>query len=79
MLKHADATAAHVRIQRSNGTLRLRVTDDGTGFDPDTIQLTGLAGLTDRFTALAGTVTVSTTAGTGTVLEGRIPIESSSL
>ncbi len=74
VLKHADATRVRVEMARSNGDLELRVSDDGQGFEPGATQLNGLAGLTDRFAALAGTVSV-TVDNRGTTLEGRIPIE----
>jgi signal transduction histidine kinase len=77
VLKHAGATEAQVALRRSNGDPELRVADNGEGCDPDRIQWNGLTGLTDRFKALAGSVTVSATSGRGTVLEGRIPIEGS--
>ena len=75
VLKHADATEAEVRIQRANGHLVLRVSDNGVGFDPSRVNGHGLTGLTDRFTALAGSVMVDTAPGRGTTLEGRIPVE----
>jgi signal transduction histidine kinase len=74
VLKHADATRVHVEMARSNGDLEMRVSDDGQGFEPGATTLNGLAGLTDRFAALAGTVSV-TANNRGTTLEGRIPIE----
>jgi signal transduction histidine kinase len=75
VLKHAEASAARVELRRSNGDLELTVTDNGEGFDPRAIRWNGLAGLTDRFTALAGNVTLDAGSGRGTVLQGRIPIE----
>ena len=75
VLKHAEASAARVELRRSNGNLELTVTDNGEGFDPQAIRWNGLAGLTDRFTALAGNVTVEAGSDRGTVLQGRIPIE----
>jgi signal transduction histidine kinase len=74
VLKHAAATRVRVELARSNGDLELRVSDDGRGFEPGATSLNGLAGLTDRFAALAGTVSV-TADNRGTTLEGRIPIE----
>ena len=74
VLKHADASRVRVEMARSNGDLELRVSDDGRGFEPSATALNGLAGLTDRFAALAGSVSV-TADDRGTTLEGRIPIE----
>ncbi len=77
VLKHAEATEARVELTQTNGDLELSVIDNGSGFDPEAINWNGLAGLTDRFTALAGQVSLDAASGRGTVLEGRIPIESS--
>lgn len=77
VLKHAEATEARVELRRANGDLELSVMDNGGGFDPDGIHWNGLTGLTDRFAALAGNVTLDTGSGRGTVLQGRIPIEGS--
>lgn len=79
ILKHASATRARVAIHRRNGELSLSVGDDGVGFDPTTIRQTGLAGLSDRFAALAGSVAIETRPGGGTVLTARLPIETSHL
>ena len=75
VLKHSDASEAKVRIQRSNGDLILRVSDNGAGFDPGLVDSRGLTGLADRFTALAGSVSVEATPGRGTMLVGQIPVE----
>jgi signal transduction histidine kinase len=75
VLKHAEATEARVELRRSNGDLELSVIDNGDGFDPQAIRWNGLTGLTDRFTALAGNVTLDTGSGRGAILQGRIPIE----
>ena len=76
VLKHAEATEARVELHRSNGDLELSVIDNGDGFDPVAVRWNGLSGLTDRFTALAGNVTLEAGSSRGTVLQGRIPIES---
>ena len=75
ILKHASASAARVDIHRRNGELELVVGDNGVGFDPAAIRQNGLAGLSDRFTALAGSVALDTRPGGGTVLTARLPVE----
>lgn len=75
VLKHADATEARVDLRRINGHLEMQVTDDGRGFDPNTTQRNGLAGLADRFSALSGSVSIDAAQGRGTVIEGRIPVD----
>jgi signal transduction histidine kinase len=76
VLKHSGATSATVEIRRANGHLELRVTDNGCGFDPQTIRRNGLAGISDRFTALSGSVSLDAARGRGTIIAGRIPVES---
>jgi len=51
VLKHAGASRATVKIAADNGTLMIRVTDDGGGFDPSTAVRSGLRGLQDRVDA----------------------------
>jgi len=51
------------------------VEDDGTGFDPtSTMYGTGLQGMADRLEALGGDLAVRSSPGTGTLVEGRIPV-----
>jgi signal transduction histidine kinase len=75
ILKHASASQAQVVIRQSSGELELAVGDNGVGFDPETIRQNGLAGLSDRFTALAGSVGIDARPGDGTVLTARLPVE----
>jgi signal transduction histidine kinase len=72
--KYSGATKAEVRLEHTNGELRLDVTDDGSGFD--TVEMTygtGLQGMADRLDAIGGTLSVASTPGEGTTIEGRIP------
>lgn len=75
VLKHSHATEVCIGIHLVNSQIELTVADNGTGFDPAATPKTGIAGLTDRFQALNGTVTLVAASGRGTVLSGRIPIE----
>lgn len=77
ILKHASASVARVDIHRRGGDLELAVGDNGVGFDPAAIRQNGLAGLSDRFTALSGSVAFDTRPGGGTVLKARLPVEAS--
>jgi signal transduction histidine kinase len=73
-VKHGrDATAVTISVWQ-NDELNFEVRDDGVGFDlPSTPYGTGLSNLTDRLSAVGGTVTIQTSPGHGTVLLGRIP------
>ncbi len=79
ILKHAGASRARVGIHQTNGTLELIVGDNGSGFDPTSTRHDGLAGLSDRFAALSGSVSVEASPGEGTVLRARLPVEEAGL
>ena len=73
--KHANASHANVAVWEADGTLRLRVSDDGVGgaqLDEGT-GLTGLRGLADRVDALGGRLRVESPPGRGTVVHVEIP------
>jgi PAS domain S-box-containing protein len=75
--KHARAQRAKVCIERVNNGLRLRVEDDGAGFDtrahrkPNSL---GLAGLRERAQLLKGSVVVHSQPGQGTTIDAFIPV-----
>jgi signal transduction histidine kinase len=69
-VKHASATHIGVDLSAENGTLTVRVTDDGVGHaDPGG---RGLRGLADRTEAAGGRLTVESTDGR-TTLTGELP------
>jgi signal transduction histidine kinase len=71
-VKHAEARRLDVRVVRSNGVVRVRISDDGRG--GTTLRAgSGLAGLNDRVAALGGSLTVASPAGRGTVVEAVLP------
>ena len=77
--KYAGATRATIRLANSDGTLRFAVHDDGVGFDPDATGYgTGLQGMADRLAALGGDLHVTSSPGSGTTIEGRLPVETRS-
>jgi signal transduction histidine kinase len=73
--KYARATQATVHLHREDGLIAFEVTDDGIGFDPRAKAYgTGMQGMADRLAALGGELKVTSAPGTGTVVEGRVPI-----
>lgn len=75
--KHAQATRATVRLERSNGRLRIAITDDGRGLGairPAAATSGGLANIRDRVAALRGTVRVTTALPTGTTVLAELPV-----
>ena len=74
VLKHAEASRAEVELTGNGEHLRLRVRDDGNGFDAAVVEGGGLEGLRDRVMALGGTVTVTSRVGGGSEITADIPV-----
>ncbi|TVP63032.1 MAG: hypothetical protein EA340_15025 [Nitriliruptor sp.] len=73
---HASARRVEVTLQRSGDELRFAVEDDGDGFDrARAAGGRGLVNLDDRIGGLGGTLTVSSTPGRGTRVEGVVPVQ----
>ncbi len=73
--RHAQASRVDVSVEVGSD-LTLRVADDGTGIPPGA-RRSGLTNLADRAERLGGTLRTGPadeTAGTGTVLEWRVPL-----
>ena len=75
-LKHAHATAVHVRAVVRGETLELEVRDDGVG-GADPAGGTGLVGLTDRVAVGGGTIAITSPPGGGTTLAVTLPMHAS--
>ncbi len=73
----ASATRILVSLNWGNHELRLRVTDDGAGFDscaPSGFRGLGLHAMHERALALGGVLTISSAPGQGTTVELSIPL-----
>jgi signal transduction histidine kinase len=70
-LKHSGATTIDVHLAGAGPWLTLRVSDDGTGFDPNGPASGGLGLLTmrERVELAGGTLTVNAAPGRGTAIE----------
>jgi signal transduction histidine kinase len=74
-LRHASATNIRITARERDGTLHMRIDDDGTG--GATLTPTGgLTGLADRVAAMGGDLRVDSRAGAGTTIEARLPCAS---
>ena len=77
--RHARARSARVELSVSGGdgaapTLRVRVSDDGVGFDPGTRSSgIGLRGMRERAQSLGGSWTLASTPGQGACIAAEIP------
>jgi signal transduction histidine kinase len=74
--KYAGASRAAVRLAEGDGDLAFEVEDDGAGFDTSTRTYgTGLQGMADRLAAQGGELAVKSSAGRGTTVTGRLPVD----
>ena len=71
--KHADCSRALVQVRLQEEAVVVDVSDDGAG-GAATNGGTGLVGLDDRVSALAGTLQVESSSGAGTTVRARIPL-----
>lgn len=76
ILRHARANHINVKMFTLNGQVRLRITDDGVGFDPEEEKMTsyGLASMRERVIEVGGSLEIYSAVGKGTQLEVRIPV-----
>jgi signal transduction histidine kinase len=79
--RHAGATHVELVVARDRTCVRLRVTDDGRGFDPGTVlrgpggRSFGLTSMAERAALLHGVLAVESRAGGGTTLTVEIPMQ----
>jgi signal transduction histidine kinase len=72
-IRHAHARSVTIAIDEQAGAVRLRVTDDGHGFDPERpVDGFGLAGIRERVALLRGDLEIASSAG-GTTISAAIP------
>jgi signal transduction histidine kinase len=76
--RHADASAVHLHLSHTGGTVVLEVTDDGRGLDPATAERAGfgLRGIRQRAETSGGSLTLTGTPGHGTTLRVELPLPS---
>lgn len=78
-LKHGKPRHIFVELARQNGDLRLRVKDDGHGFDPSAASFSlnghyGILGMQERAERMGGRFDVASHVGSGTQVEVRVPL-----
>ena len=75
---HGRANRVAVELAYGDDRLRLRVTDDGCGFDPDAARAAGdrygLISMRERAEHVRGHVTIASAPGAGTSIETVVPI-----
>ena len=74
--KHSAATRAEVRLVRDRETIYLRIDDQGTGFDPERLDGTGLGlvSMRERVNHLGGRLSIGSAPGDGTRIGVYLPL-----
>ncbi|MDJ0461882.1 GAF domain-containing sensor histidine kinase [Streptomyces sp. H27-C3] len=76
-LRHSGAGQVGVVLAKSGQGARLRITDDGSGFDTGTVRRAGrhlgLVSMRDRANGVGGRLTVESAPGKGTAIEMEVP------
>jgi signal transduction histidine kinase len=77
VVKHAGASCARIRLIETDSEVRLEVSDDGRGFDPESAKRGGfgLIGMRERVAAVGGSVEIKSSPETGTRLAARVPAD----
>jgi signal transduction histidine kinase len=74
VVKHAQASAAWVRVASQEDRCTIEVRDDGIGGAEPGPETSGLIGLRDRIGALKGAMHISSPPSSGTTLRAWIPL-----
>jgi signal transduction histidine kinase len=78
--RHAHASQANVDIQKLDGTVIMKIADNGKGFHTDRQsngrigKRLGLLGMRERLEMVGGTFTVQSTVGKGTIVSVQLPL-----
>lgn len=74
-LKHARASRLSIMLRHEGDALRVRVADDGQGYDPGRLgHAGGLIHMRDRVNAMGGSLQIVTAAGEGTTVTALFPL-----
>jgi len=74
--RHADASKVVIKVDGQDGRLRLRIWDNGCGFDPFQVREKtgfGILGMRERILALGGSLTIDSQPGIGTRVDIDLP------
>ena len=75
--KHSGSRRALVQLDEVSGSLPLRISDQGAGFDPESAELSqglGLLSMQERLHSLGGELFIHSRPGAGTCIEACIPL-----
>lgn len=83
--KHSAASEFSLRMFRDNGSIRLVVSDNGKGFDPDIVSLKGtgknmgLISMRERAEAIGGHFEIESSPGEGAAVIVEIPVQAGTI
>jgi signal transduction histidine kinase len=72
--RHAQAKNVRLELEQASGVIRVKVADDGNGFDAKRIRGMGLLGMEERVKRLGGRITVDSRPGVGTTVVAELPL-----
>jgi signal transduction histidine kinase len=77
VVRHSGASEVSVKLTEGRGVIRLRIADNGVGFEADKVTHTGLGliGMRERLRIVHGHMHVSAFIGTGAALEVTVPVD----
>ena len=74
-LKYSESTKVVVSVKQDGEGLRVRIRDDGKGFDPDKVQLgNGLNNMKKRAKDIGSDLSLKSSPGEGTTIEFGVPV-----
>jgi two-component system sensor histidine kinase UhpB len=76
--KYSRARRVEIRLNIVAGQLRMQIVDDGVGFAPARMSLTGIgiASMKERMELIGGTIEITSAPMKGTIVEAAVPIDS---
>ena len=77
--RHAEATRVNITFEQGDNGWSLEITDNGKGFEQreQSSRTLGLLGMRERGLTLGGTTTISSSIGSGTTVQLRVPVSRS--
>ncbi len=72
--KHSSATSVKIRVEEQPERLRVKIEDNGKGFDTSTTRGMGLVGMEERVRHLKGILRVDSIVGQGTTITVELPL-----
>ncbi len=77
VVQHASAKTVTITLQESKGQLCLQIADDGSGFDPNQLPVSGhygLLGMQERANLVSGNLTIHSQPQQGTTIQLEVPV-----